>query len=137
MTSRKVPGLALMPTAIMFGLGIGNLWGLAGMFTRIGNPGWIWVLHIALLAVLVGFLSGVARAWWARGAAIPLFLIIVAAWVFSAPYALIAGKFTMYEWALWFVVLSGCGGLALLVAWLLERGRSARTGGQPTPGMEG
>lgn len=134
MTSRKLSGLALLPTAIMFGLGIGNLWGVAGMSTRVGNPAWVWALHIVLLAVLVAFLTGVARAWRARGAAIPLFLIIVAAWVFSAPYAVITGEFTMYAWALWFVVLSGCGGLALLVAWLLERGRSARTGDQAAQG---
>jgi len=123
MESRKIAGFTLLPTAILFGLGIGNLWGIAGLFTRLGNPEWVWVLQIVCLAVLVAFLCGVARAWWARGAAIPLFLIVVAAWIFSAPFAAATGKFTLSAWAVWLLVLAACGSLAYLVAWLLERGK--------------
>lgn len=121
MESRKVSGFSLLPTAILFGIGIGNLWGIAGLFTRLGNPGWVKVIQVSCLAVLIAFLCGVARAWWARGAATPLFLILVAAWLFSAPIALATGKFSMSAWALWLLVLAGCGCVALLVAWLFER----------------
>ena len=121
MESRKVSGFTLLPTAVLFGLGIGNLWGIAGLFTRLGNPEWVWSFQIVCLAVLIAFLCGVARAWWRRGAAIPLFLIVVAAWIFSAPFAAVMGKFTVSAWAVWLLVLIGCGTLALAVAWLLER----------------
>jgi hypothetical protein len=123
MTSRKLSGFSLLPTAILFGLGIGNLWGIAGLFTRLGNPEWVWLIQIICLAVLVSFLCGVARAWWARGAAIPLFLIVAAAWIFSAPVAAVMGKFTLSAWVIWLLVLAACGSLALLVAWLVERGK--------------
>jgi hypothetical protein len=122
MESRKVSGFTLLPTAALFGLGIGNLWGIAGVFSRIGNAEWVWMVQAACLIVLVAFLCGVARAWWTRGAAIPLLLILVAAWIFSAPIAAVTGKFTLAAWATWLLVLAGCGAVALLLAWLLERG---------------
>ncbi len=120
---RPLSGISLLPTALFFGLGIGNLWGLAGLFTRLGNPEWVLVLPAVCLAVLVAFLCGVARAWWKRGATIPLFMIIVAAWIFSAPWAAANGRFTWWGWALWLVVLFGCGAAAYLLAWLLESRR--------------
>jgi hypothetical protein len=64
------------------------------------------------LAVLVAFLTGVARAWWQRGAAIPMFMSVVAAWVFSAPWAAVHRKFRLSGWALWLIVLFGCAALA-------------------------
>jgi hypothetical protein len=123
MEQRKVSAFTLLPTAILFGLGIGNLWGIAGLFSRIGNAEWVWIVQAACLVVLITFLCAVARAWWARGAAIPLLLMLVAAWIFSAPIAAATGKFTLSAWATWLLVLAGCGSLALLLAWLLERGR--------------
>src|ERR1043165_3028076 len=123
MESLKISGFSLLPTAILFGLGIGNLWGIAGLFTRLGNPEWVWMIQAGCLAVLIAFLCGVARAWWVRGAATPLFLILAAAWLFSAPIALATGKFSVAAWAVWLLVLAGCGCLAMVVAWLFERGR--------------
>jgi hypothetical protein len=123
MEPRKIAGFALLPTAILFGLGIGNLWGIAGLFTQLGNPKWVWMLQLACLAVLITFLCGVARAWWVRGAVMPMFLMVAAAWLFSAPAAAVMGKFTLWGWAIWLLVLAGCGSLALLLAWLFERGR--------------
>jgi hypothetical protein len=123
MESRKISAFSLLPTAILFGLGIGNLWGIAGLFSRLGTPDWLWLLHLACLAVLTAFLCGVAQIWWTRGAAIPLFAIVAAAWVFSAPVAAITGRFTPSSWAVWLLVLVGCASVALLAAWLLERGK--------------
>jgi hypothetical protein len=123
MQSRKISGLTLLPTAMLFGLGIGNLWGIVGLFMGLGNPEWAWAIPLASLGVLVAFLCGLARVWWARGAVVPLFLIVAAAWIFSAPVAVVTGKFTLTAWAVWLLVLAGCGGLALLMAWLLERGQ--------------
>ena len=123
-TSKSSP-FALLPTALLFGLGIGNLWGVAGIFTRLGNPEWAWALPVVSLRVLVACLCGVARAWWARGAAVPLFTIVVAGWLFAAPWAAVNGRFTGYAWGLWLLVLFGCAALALLIAWLIERNRPA------------
>ena len=125
MESRKISAFSLLPTAILFGLGIGNLWGIAGLFARLGTPDWFWIIQIACLAVLIAFLSGVARIWWNRGAAIPLAAIVAAAWVFSAPAAAVTGRFTSSTWAVWLVVLAGCASVALLVAWLFERGKQS------------
>jgi hypothetical protein len=121
MDQRRRLGLNLLATAMLFGLGIGNLWGIAGLFTRLGNPEWVWVIPIFCLLALIAFLCGVARAWWAHGAAVPLFLILVAGSMSSAPWAAANGKFTLSAWALWLLVLLGCGLFAFLVAWLLER----------------
>jgi protein-S-isoprenylcysteine O-methyltransferase Ste14 len=63
----------------------------------------------------------VARIWLARGAVVPFLLIVVAAWIFSAPWAAANGKFTSHDWAVWFLVLMGCALVALLLAWLMER----------------
>jgi hypothetical protein len=123
MESRRLAAFTLLPTAILFGLGIGNLWGIAGLFTQFGNPNWVWVIQSSCLAVLIAFLCGVARVWWARGAVMPIFLIVAAAWIFSAPAAAVMGRFTFSSWAGWLLVLAGCGSLALLLAWLFERGR--------------
>ena len=123
MESRKISAFSLLPTAILFGLGIGNLWGIAGLFTRLGTPDWFWILNLACLAVLVVALCGVARIWWTRGAVIPLFSIVAAAWVFSVPVAVFTGRFTLSVWATWLLVLAGCATIALLGAWLLERGK--------------
>ena len=123
MESRKTSVFSLLPTAIVVGLGIGNLWGIGGIFTHLGTPTWFWIIQIACLAVLVASLTGMARIWWTRGAAIPLFSIVAAAWIFSAPAAAIAAKFTLTAWAIWLVVLAGCASAALLVAWLLERSK--------------
>jgi len=119
--TRRANGLSLLPTSILFGMGVGNLWGLAGLFTRLASPEWTLLFPAICLAVLVAFLTGVARAWWQRGAAIPMFMSIVAAWVFSAPWAAVHRKFSLSGWALWLIVLFGCAALALLLAWLLER----------------
>ncbi|HEX5160826.1 MAG TPA: hypothetical protein VFV88_03835 [Steroidobacteraceae bacterium] len=121
MNTRRATGLSLLPTAILFGMGVGNLWGVAGLFTRLSRPEWALLIPAVLLAVLVAFLTGVARAWWPRGAAIPLFLCIVAAWVVSAPWAAVHRKFSLWGWSLWLIVLFGCAALALFLAWLLER----------------
>jgi hypothetical protein len=115
--------LTMLATAALFGLGIGNLWGIAGIFTRLGSPEWIWVFPILCLVVLVGFLCGVARAWWVRGAVVPLLFIVVFGWLFSAPWAAVNGKFTFSAWATWLLVLLGCALLAIFLAWLLERQR--------------
>jgi hypothetical protein len=123
MESRRISAFSLLPTAILFGLGIGNLWGIAGLFTRLGTPRWFWILNAGCLAVLVAALGGVARIWWTRGAVIPLFSIVAAAWVFSAPIAVITGRFTLSAWATWLLVLAGCAIFALSAAWLLERGK--------------
>jgi hypothetical protein len=123
MGSRNISVFSLLPTAIVIGLGIGNLWGIGGIFTDLGTPTWFWIIQIACLAVLVACLTGMARIWWTRGAAIPLFSIVAAAWIFSAPAAAIAGKFTLAAWSEWLVVLAGCACAALLVAWLIERSR--------------
>jgi hypothetical protein len=121
MTTRKTPVYALLPTALFFGLGVGNLWGVAGLFTRLGDPDWVLAFPIVALIVLVLCLCGVARAWWSKGAVAPIFVTVVASWVFAAPWAAITGKFTVWAWALWLPVLLGCGGLALMIAWLFER----------------
>lgn len=121
MNTRRANGLSLLPTAILFGMGIGNLWGVVGLFTRLSRPEWDLLIPAIFLAVLVAFLTGVARAWWQRGAAIPLFMSIVAAWVVSAPWARMHGNFSLWSWALWLIVLFGCAAVALLLAWLLER----------------
>ena len=121
MESRKNSAFALLPTAVLFGLGIGNLWGIVDLFTHFQNPHWIWLIHIACLAILTAFFCGVARAWWIRGAAKPLFLIVAAAWIFSAPIAAVMGKFTIIVWTAWLLALVACASFALLVAWLFER----------------
>jgi hypothetical protein len=123
MASGKPSPFALLPTALFFGLGLGNLWGVAGLFTRLGSPEWAWAFPVVCLVVLVGCLCGVARAWWRRGAAVPLFTIVVTSWLFAAPWAAVNQKFTTYAWSLWLFVLAGCGALAYVIAWLLERGR--------------
>ncbi len=125
MSSGKPSPFALLPTAILFGLGIGNLWGVAGLVTRLASPEWVWVLPVLSLAVLVACLCGVARVWWSRGAAVPLVAIVVTGWLFAAPWAAVTGKFTTYGWSLWLLVLAGCGALALLIAWFLERNTPA------------
>jgi hypothetical protein len=125
MATNKPSPFALLPTALLFGLGIGNLWGVAGIFTRLGNPEWAWVSPVVSLSVLVACLCEVARAWWPRGAFVPLFTIVVAGWLCAAPWAAVTGEFTTHAWGLWLVVLVGCAALALLIAWLLERNRSA------------
>jgi len=81
--TRRANGLSLLPTAILFGMGVGNLWGLADLFMRLTSPEWMLLFPAICLAVLVAFLTGVARAWWQRGAAIPMFMSVVAAWVFG------------------------------------------------------
>jgi hypothetical protein len=121
MSTRKTSGFNLLPTAALFGLGIGNLWGIAELFMRLGNPEWVLMFPICCLAVLIAFLCAVARIWLARGAVVPFLLIVVAAWIFSAPWAAANGKFTSHDWAVWFLVLMGCALVALLLAWLMER----------------
>jgi hypothetical protein len=116
---------ALLPTALFFGLGIGNLWGVAGVFTRLGNPEWVWVFPFLSLGVLTACLCGVARAWWSRGAAVPLLTIVVTGWLCAAPWAALNRKFTTYGWSIWFLVLAGCGLIAYVLAWRLERARPA------------
>jgi hypothetical protein len=135
MATRKPSPFAILPTALLFGLGIGNLWGISGIFTRLGNPEWVWVFPVVSLGVLVACLCGVARAWWSIGAAVPLFTIVVAAWLFAAPWAAVTGKFTTYGWSVWLFVLAGCAALALLVARLLERNRPASA--MPNKSLEG
>jgi hypothetical protein len=123
MNPRKVSGFSLLPAAALFGLGIGNLWGIAGLFTSLGNPEWVWMIPACCLVVLIAFLCAVARVWLARGAVVPFFLIVMAAWIFSAPWAAANGKFTAIAWAVWFLVLTGCALVALLLAWLMETRR--------------
>ena len=125
MATGKPSPFALVPTALFFGLGIGNLWGLGGLFLRLGSPEWGWILPGLSLGVLTACLCGVARAWWSLGAAVPLFTIVATGWLFSAPWAALNRKFTMYGWSVWFLVLTVCGVLAYVIAWRLERNRSA------------
>jgi len=123
MATGKPSPFALLPTALLFGLGIGNLWGVAGIFSRLGNPEWAWAFPVICVSVLVACLCGVARAWWSRGAAVPLLTIVVAGWLFAAPWAAVTKNFTTYAWGLWLLVLAGCGAIAFVFAWLLERNR--------------
>src|SRR5687767_1286358 len=101
---RADSAFALVPTALFFGLGIGNLWGVAGLFTGLDPPGWIWTFPALCLVVLVACLCGVARIWWSRGAAVPLIAIVVTSWAFAAPWAAATGKLTIFGWSLWLLV---------------------------------
>ena len=117
----SLPGrFSLIPTAVFVGLGIGNLWGATSAVYRAGSLGLSAVFPAFSLLLLVLLCFGFAHVWRPR-AYWPLAVVLGAAWLFSAPWAALHGKFALTLWLGWLPVLIGAATLGVFAVWLRER----------------